>query len=68
MRVASVAADVENALGGNVTKQQIEQTQIKRYVGDLGNLLNLVALGGAGKALATSVGAVGKSLLENTAA
>ena len=67
-REASVAADVENALGGSATKQQIEQTQTQRYVGDLGNLLTLVTLAGAGKALATSVGAVGKSLLENTAA
>ena len=62
------AADIQNTLGAKTTAAELQKNQIQNLVQDYGNLLSLVGLAGAGKALATSVGAVGKSLLENTAA
>ena len=65
---ASVSSGIENALGGKADKNKIALNENQRLVGDLGNLLGLVTLAGTGKAMATSVGAVGKSLLADTAA
>jgi len=59
---------IQNTLGAKTTAAELQKNQIQNLVQDYGNLLSLVGLAGAGKALATSVGAVGKSLLENTAA
>jgi len=67
-RTASYVAGTENALGGKTTAQQVNQDMTKRLVGDFGNILSLVTLASTGKAFATSVGEVGKSLLADTAA
>jgi hypothetical protein len=60
-RQAEIASSVEGALGKKETPEDIRANQLKRSVDDFSNILNLILLGGIGKAAYSSIGAVGKA-------
>jgi len=66
---AMAVAAVENALGGKMTAQQIENIGMtRRSIEDIGNLFTLVMLKGAGGSLLKSASVIGKGLAESAGA
>ena len=58
---AGYAANIETALGKPTTQKEANQQYVQRNVQDFSNLLNLIMIGGAGKAAYSAIGAVGQA-------
>lgn len=58
-RQAKIEASVENALGGNLTANDIKKEGVARDAQDLGNIFNLLLLKGVGGAAYKAVGQLG---------
>jgi len=58
---AQVAASVQTALGKPLTAQEAKAQGLQRSAQDFSNLLNLILIGGAGKAAYSAIGGVGQA-------
>lgn len=62
-------ADIENALGGNVTPEELTNKQMAmRNLQDLANVMSLVLFKGTAASIAKSAGAIGAGLAESAGA
>ena len=62
---AQLESKIETSLGGNLTPEEAQKTELQRNVGALGDLLSMISVAGATKAFATSVGDIGMSMVKN---